>query len=168
MLATSGQALRSEASKTLSMSSWPLLRHLEFVDGIGPNDSARIRITHRTLVHLAKLCPDLTSVALSLSHIAGTDTASTGGPLPVHPHFERLRLQYSSLDDLNAFASSLARMFPRLETVTRMDTPTNLTPWERRQLRGRLTECPWEELIDRKSTRLNSSHSGESRMPSSA
>ena len=26
----------------------------------------------------------------------------------------------------------------------------------------------WNELIDRKSTRLNSSHSGESRMPSSA
>ena len=30
------------------------------------------------------------------------------------------------------------------------------------------SDTPMEEMIDRKSTRLNSSHSGQSRMPSSA
>ena len=40
---------------------------------------------------------------------------------------------------------------------------------ERRECqRGRVSDVAAERALDRKSTRLNSSHSGESRMPSSA
>ena len=58
----------------------------------------------------------------------------------------------------------LRRDFPRWMAAASDDTPLSefLHDWEEIQAEDR------DEKVDRKSTRLNSSHSGESRMPSSA
>ena len=40
--------------------------------------------------------------------------------------------------------------------------------WSEKRVNPSLVTSAFNEMVDRKSTRLNSSHSGESRMPSSA
>ena len=60
----------------------------------------------------------------------------------------------------------------RLDRAKSVNSRTNATPSlpPRSDLtkKSGLVECEGKEGKDRKSTRLNSSHSGESRMPSSA
>ena len=64
----------------------------------------------------------------------------------------------STWDGLLAGRSGVSRL--EAEWVDRFDLPVKIA--------AQLAVDPSEVLKDRKSTRLNSSHSGESRMPSSA
>lgn len=128
-------------------SSWPSLRDLSVTDGTGLSGRTNIRSTFQTLAHLAQHCPELSSVTLTLLDTADAPSHLKSDTLHVHTCLQRLRLQYSVIDDLAGFASRIAQIFPRLTAITRMAIPENPTPWERRQDTDLFEECTWEELM---------------------
>ena len=74
------------------------------------------------------------------------------------------RIRKSVVDGTVAVLTS-PRTARRLENLLmRYEEPSSMVRWD-----SPLFTVPWSDAdVDRKSTRLNSSHSGESRMPSSA
>ena len=80
----------------------------------------------------------------------------------------RLRYTLPALADLASILDYIADRSPQgaARIHTRIRAVTDLLP--RYPLAGAVTEVPTIRRIDRKSTRLNSSHPSLSRMPSSA
>ena len=76
----------------LLASSWPLLRDLDISDGEGTSLRAWTRPTYRSLVHLARHCPNLASVSMTVLKMKSTSLEvasafeSDTRSLPLHAH----------------------------------------------------------------------------------
>ena len=94
--------------------------------------------------HFARFCPELETLALTLSD---NTHAAAGATIPVQARLAHLRLRYSAFDDLDAFASRLAQMFPRITKITRVGRQETSGLQEFNENAGPLKECAWEELM---------------------
>ena len=83
---------------------------------------------------------------MSLSDAVTADPRRELDSLPSQKYLETLRLQHSSIVDLDAFASVISRLFPRLKTVTRLLPPdSTLQMIDHSPVFS--AEHPWTELM---------------------
>ena len=127
--------------------SWPRLRILVVEDSHGAGISNGPSVTFpsvRTLVHLARHCPELRSITMTLrgkgrkESDARTLATSDSATLPVHLRLTHLHLRHSifGVGHYKYVPQILARVFPRLIVVTK------------RRALGVRTDEEWKELME--------------------
>ena len=141
--------------------AWPRLRDLAILDG---DSSDAGRPTVRTLVYLAKHCPELRSISMTLKDVKAVNAGARGhdsnptreldldaDTLPTDIHLTHLYLRHSSFSKprMGIVAHTLAKIFPQLCKITRLAQPPPM-----RSSSGRILAQPymvheiaWDDLM---------------------